>query len=1044
MTPSERFFAFARDPQIAAVAFADQPAWLWSADGRLLWCNAAGAAVLGADTPAALIEGPRDRSSAAGREIAALFARLPIGGGPQLARLRAFATSPLAPPPTCACRRHRGPDGIAVLVVAAGPYRPALSFAERVRRMVTDCPDLAAFAPDGGLIHAGDAAVAWAPAEGGPETWRGAPTVAEALTSGHAVAEAAGGTVMLERFGSGDATALIARFEPALAPVTQESPSDTAEAKPVEPETLTEPDMAKPEPSPVDVSGVDASPPAAPETDAASPGAELAVLDAMTGRFVERRHPLRFVWSMDADGAFMIEEGEFTALAGEPTAALLGRPWAEVAAALGLDPAQEVAKAAAARGTWSGIVVEWPAGGAPEALPVALSGVPVFGSDRSFHGYRGFGVCRDVGRIAAAIAARRALLQGPAAEPAAAPEAPSAPVDPEVDTRPADVFALPMARGFHTGFAAAPNVVPLRADMVSDGLVPDSRPTLSPVERTAFSEIARALGARIETEDIALPPDADEQIVVPFGGGIQPFRAQPDEAPVPGSAIAESGGERDAPEKPPGVIEHAILDRLPQAVAVFRGDTFLFANRALLDWTGRDSLEALAAAGGPDALFADAGAAQAASAEGPARTLSLKHADGSALPVEASLFALPMEGGAAVMLLLSRAEAPQQKPRDRDDRVRGADASENELRTILDTATDGVILVSQDGKILSANRGAEALFERGQSDLARRSFLDLFAYESRRIVAGYIDSLSHDAAATPLNRGREVTGRARQGGLIPLFMTMARLADDPPRFCAVFRDMSHWKRVEDELNEAKRRAEQTSTAKSEFLAKISHEIRTPLNAIIGFSEVMMEERLGPIGNERYHGYARDVHASGTHIVSLLNDLLDLSKIEAGKLDLAFGRVDLNEAMQQCVAIMQPQASRERIIVRTALAASLPPVVADARSVRQILLNLLSNSIKFTGAGGQVIVSTAVTDAGEALLRVRDTGIGMSDGDIATALEPFRRLPASGRAKADGTGLGLPLTKALAEANRAEFRIKSAVNAGTLVEIVFPAARLAAE
>ena len=139
--------------------------------------------------------------------------------------------------------------------------------------------------------------------------------------------------------------------------------------------------------------------------------------------------------------------------------------------------------------------------------------------------------------------------------------------------------------------------------------------------------------------------------------------------------------------------------------------------------------------------------------------------------------------------------------------------------------------------------------------------------------------------------------------------------------------------------------------------------------------------------------------------------------------------------------MQPQANRERIILRTSLAPKLPQIVADARSVRQIVLNLLSNSIKFTGAGGQVIVSTALTDAHEVVLRVRDTGIGMSEKDIETALEPFRQLATS--ARAGGTGLGLPLTKALAEANRASFHIRSAPNAGTLVEIAFPATQVLA-
>src|SRR5205085_8206822 len=204
--------------------------------------------------------------------------------------------------------------------------------------------------------------------------------------------------------------------------------------------------------------------------------------------------------------------------------------------------------------------------------------------------------------------------------------------------------------------------------------------------------------------------------------------------------------------------------------------------------------------------------------------------------------------------------------------------------------------------------------------------------------------------------------------------------------------------------------------------------------------VMMEERFGPVGNERYREYLNDIHASGGHLVSLVNDLLDLSKIEAGRLDLVFASVNLNQLVQQCVGLMQPQANQSRIIIRSSLSPSLPPLTADARSVRQIVLNLLSNAIKFTGAGGQVIVSTALTDRAEAVLRVRDTGAGMTEKEILTAMEPFRQLATSTRRGSGGTGLGLPLTKALAEANRAALAIKSAVDAGTLVEITFRGAK----
>src|SRR5690606_18980631 len=147
-------------------------------------------------------------------------------------------------------------------------------------------------------------------------------------------------------------------------------------------------------------------------------------------------------------------------------------------------------------------------------------------------------------------------------------------------------------------------------------------------------------------------------------------------------------------------------------------------------------------------------------------------------------------------------------------------------------------------------------------------------------------------------------GRRRQGGLISLQLMLGRGDRAGTRFHALFRDLTRWKEAEKDMTLARQQAEKASAAKSDFLAKISHEMRTPLNAIIGFSEVMMEERFGPVGNERYRDYLKDINASGAHLVSLLNDLLDLSKIEAGKMELSFERVDLNEVTQQSVAIMQ--------------------------------------------------------------------------------------------------------------------------------------------
>jgi PAS domain S-box-containing protein len=637
-------------------------------------------------------------------------------------------------------------------------------------------------------------------------------------------------------------------------------------------------------------------------------------------------------------------------------------------------------------------------------MTVELSGLPIFDRDRNFLGYRGFGVCRDAARAPA-----------PRAEVPVAPTAPEQP--PEA---PAPV---PEARPQLTVVPAAKNVVPFR------GAVPEKRPTLTPIERSAFHELAETLGKGAtpapETVETAPKPGPTREDLP---------EALPSAFAHRGEAAAPAGTDAD---------QLVVLERLPVGVLIHRAEALLYANRAFLEWTGYADLAAVASAGGLERLVVEPGAGALDRHNGTGKTFMIATRAGDTLTCEGRLYTVPWQGDNALMLVLVRTAA--------DDRLkaselalRATEAETRELKSILDTATDGVIVVDREGLVLALNRSAEALFGYEYHEMARRPFAELFAPESERAARDYLDGLTKNGVASVLNDGREVIGRVRQGGLIPLFMTMGRIGDGGTKFCAVLRDITQWKRAEEDLLNAKRTAERASSAKSDFLAKISHEIRTPLNAIIGFSEVMMQEQFGPIGNERYREYMKDIHSSGEHLVSLINDLLDLSKIEAGKLDLVFASVNLNQLVQQCVALMQPQANQQRIIIRSSLSATLPPVVADARSVRQIVLNLLSNSIKFTGAGGQVIVSTALTDRAEAVLRVRDTGIGMTDKEIETAMEPFRQLATSTRWGSGGTGLGLPLTKALAEANRASFSIKSATNAGTLVEITFPGTRVLAE
>ncbi len=937
-------------------ATAALPAWLFSADGgTILWANPAGAAVLGADSPAALGGRVLDSAHPLRTQLAQFAGLMMPGAPPRLARLRGFGVG-LGRLLTCAVAPVALPSGRhAVLVTAVESAAPELPLDERLRRLLTGCEEPAAlFSADGNLLHATSSARTRL-GDAGTLARLGADALAaRALAAGHAQS----GALAIDRLGADETAVLLVRF------------SATAAAQ-------TAPLSAPPLPQPQ-----------------SSQAAPAAVPDL--------QQPLRFLWQTDAATRFTLISGEFSEALGPRTATALGRPWGEIAAALGLDPEGHIARAIADHKTFSGVVTAWPVDGADECIAVELSGFPLFDHARRYAGHRGFGLCRDVARLAELAQARRAAIAAPVApeQPAAARPAPEVVPRPEpASERPAPAAPLPE------------NVVPFPAA--------EKAPSLSPVETRAFQEIARELTSRLGI--LGAPPVAAEA-----APAAEPTAAEWTVEPRP---PAERAAQPD------------VLDRLPVAVLIYRGNRLIYGNRAFLDWSGYDSLESLARAGGLERVFAAPELHMLPEAGG--RTLAITTRSGEQVPVEGRLFAVPWNGESALALVLMLATADDRQ-KAAELALRRAESETRELLAILDTATDGVIVLDRDGHVLTGNRSAEALFGYDTHELTQLSFADLFAPESQRTALDYLDGLVRAGVASVLNDGREVIGRVREGGLIPLFMTMGRIGEGGEKLCAVFRDITQWKKAEEELLNAKREAEKASSAKSDFLAKISHEIRTPLNSIIGFSEVMIEERFGPIGNERYKQYLKDINASGAHVVSLLNDLLDLSKIEAGKLELNFTRVELNAEVQQCVALMQPQANRERIIIRTSLAPRLPPIVADARSMRQIVLNLLSNSIKFTGAGGQVIVSTALSDQGEVILRVRDTGIGMSADDIAVALEPFRQLETAARAGLSGTGLGLPLTKALAEANRASFSISSRPNSGTLVEISFPSTRVLAE
>jgi len=817
--------------------------------------------------------------------------------------------------------------------------------------------------------------------------------------------------------------------------------------------------------------------------------------------------PLRFAWKTDASGRFSAISPEFIAIFG-PTADIIGQPFSEVASRIGIDKDGEIAALLERRDTWSGRCVEWPLPGSALRVPVDLAALPVYARDRSFEGFRGFGVARFAD---ASEAQPESVPEPPAAEMPAEAEAPAAATDAgkEPATEADDPFR---------GEVPALKITPQPDRRSSDKIIRlaehrAQESGLTPVERNAFREIGDRLrrtrgegaddrpaeGKSAGTEQSATPtsaPQAEEsqpqpargehasgsarkpRVVTavtkasgedhgearetaakptdttPSGGDPEAPAAaavgKPDAAPAGptmdntppalGEGVVDELTETTSRARSGGTGEVAILSRLPVPILISAGDRLYYANEEFLSLTGYASLDDIRAAGGLGSLFADR--YDDDSTDDGDHALRLRTATGEEFPIDALLRSVPWNGGHALMLVVRRAGEPPEPPPERDERAEMR-AHIAELRAIIDTATDGVIVIAKDGSIRSISRPAEALFGYDNDEISGKQFTSLFAIESQRAARDYLSSLSDHGVASVLNDGREVIGREAQGRFIPLFLSMGRLPNDSG-YCAVVRDITPWKRAEEELTKARALAERASSQKSEFLARISHEIRTPLNAIIGFSELMVDERFGPIGNDRYRDYLRDINRSGNHVLDLVNDLLDLSKIEAGEQEMTYEAVSLNETLSQTVAMMQPQANRERVIIRSSFASHLPDVVADLRSVRQIALNLLSNAVRYTQAGGQVIVSTAYEPSGDVVMRVRDTGIGMTVAEIEQAMKPFKQISTLRGTRSDGTGLGLPLTKAMVEANRARFTITSTLGEGTLVEVTFPATRVLAE
>lgn len=366
--------------------------------------------------------------------------------------------------------------------------------------------------------------------------------------------------------------------------------------------------------------------------------------------------------------------------------------------------------------------------------------------------------------------------------------------------------------------------------------------------------------------------------------------------------------------------------------------------------------------------------------------------------------------------------------------------NEDMLRGLFELAGMALFALDRDGDILYANNQALDLVAPNRSSLSGEGFSDFFDAATQGALDAFFSGPVNDELALKFSDGKEIALRNDLTGATCYLLRLRQLPKGSSiAYCAVLHEGQSWHAKGRVLQSKTDALEIETRQKSDFLAQLSHELRTPLNAILGFSDIMLNGRLGPIANPQYQGYVADIHKSGQLLLSLINDILDLSRIESGRVDLQPEVIALEPLISECLQMVASLAEEKSIKLHTELHSELPEILADARSVRQIMINLLVNALKFTPEQGEIFVTLSASSNGRVKVSIRDTGIGMSEQEMELALKPYHQVKSKTKGNENGIGLGLPLAKALAEANQADFLIKSAPDDGTIVDIAFPEA-----
>lgn len=362
------------------------------------------------------------------------------------------------------------------------------------------------------------------------------------------------------------------------------------------------------------------------------------------------------------------------------------------------------------------------------------------------------------------------------------------------------------------------------------------------------------------------------------------------------------------------------------------------------------------------------------------------------------------------------------------------------LTSIFDASEVGIIVTDHSRRIVKVNDSFIRIYGWERDDLVGKDFIKIIADDDRDWA-----KRNHEQF---IDEGVRSTGEMRvqrkNGSVANTLITTATLElSNNRRFqVTTVMDITMRKQMEMSLRYAKEQADTANHAKSSFLANMSHELRTPLNAIIGFSEMMLNETFGALGHEKYKEYLEDVHLSARHLLEIINEVLDMSKIEAGRVELDEKEIDVRALMQSVTRIMMSRAFSSGLEIVEEIDRDLPALNADPRLVRQILINLVTNAVKYSENGGKITIKAHINDQGQMDIVVSDTGVGIPKDRIQEAMEPFSQVNDPVEARGfQGTGLGLPLAKAMTELHGGSLQLESEVNAGTTVTVTFPEDRI---